>query len=220
MSISCLELISCSFVAHIFMPRSPSGPIIMALLSLAAEDCCVACGRVQIGMAAEWAHGLLRPPTCASCQDALIVRKVFRWLQPLGTHRATVATSILQFFPSKLERHRFWVMQIFLEGKAWTYSPFHEINQAYNRVVMGPPIEHAGAIYWPGHRRLDCTETLTTKVIQFLSPGATVSANLRECTCREPLGKATCARCILAQLAAGVLIDETSTDDCLLETAN
>ena len=166
----------------------------MFVVSAADEDRCCRCGRVQIDMVADdspW------EPLCAVCCDALVVCRVVRLLRAfdLGPALVDVAPGVLRFLPSRLSGHRMYVLRTFLDGEPWTASPFLELDRAYLDVLHEPALVRRGRMYFPGYRRFDCSENLTTYVLSFLHPGRALSSQLLRCECR---GRPTrCARCSL-----------------------
>ena len=103
---------------------------------------------------------------------------------------------------------------------AYYYSPFFAIDQESVRVRMAPPLWRSGRSYRPGHNNESLTtqcvrnyrpmgieyrpssvESLTAHVLSFLSPGATLAAQMRRCACRGAQFlrsvEGWCVQCIL-----------------------
>ena len=172
-------------------------------LYLAPVDRCHRCGRVVKDY-----RGLCyaQPVICTVCLDTLLVRRIVWCMQQWGLgHRVTIPASIimlvLEWFPSYLYKHRMTYGRLLLEGGPYTYSPFFAIDLEYTRVRYAAPLRRSGRSYWPGYRHLTDNESLTTHVLSFISPGATVAAQMRRGECRgaQMSSEAWCAQCILRQ---------------------
>jgi hypothetical protein len=124
---------------------------------------------------------------CAHCAEAVLVgelwRHVFLHQHLLRSQVVLIVDLLLPWLESPLYRGRVDFYERVLTGAPWTASPFHELNQGYNRATLWSGISHGSRCHQPRWRHLPCTWSLSMHLVSFAVPG--LAASLRSCTCTK-----------------------------------